>query len=102
MSKQLMKLTVRLHPKDKQVAFFRLDGVSIRQFTELTAQYRRIHRAKTPTKSEVMRWIIAQYTDTPCALENLKTYCNTQNIGLLRLFELSLCAAMQTHLGKIV
>lgn len=102
MSKQLMAMTVRLDPKDKRVAFFRLDGVGIRQFTQLSAQYQRIKRVDSATKSEVIRWIIAQYTDTPCNLESLQDYCEKQNIRLLRLFELALCVAMQKHLGKVV
>jgi hypothetical protein len=102
MSKQLMSMTVRLSPEDKRVAFLRLDGVGIRQFEQLSIQYRRIHKIDTATKSEVIRWIIAQYTSTPCDLASLQTYCEVQHIGLLRLFELSLCVAMQKHLGKIV
>ena len=35
MSKQFMAITVRLSPQDRQVAFFRLNGVGIRQFTQL-------------------------------------------------------------------
>lgn len=102
MSKQLMSLTVRLDPKDKQVAFFRLDGVGIRQFTQLLTQYQRIQKVEKVTNAEVIRWIMAQYTDTPCDRASLQSYCKTQNIRLLRLFELALCVAMQKHLGKIV
>lgn len=102
MSKQLMKMTVRLDPKDKQVAFFRLDGVGIRQFTQLSVQYQRIKKVDTVAKAEVIRWIIAQYTETPCNRESLQSYCKAQNIRLLRLFELAMCVAMQKHLGKIV
>ena len=102
MSKQLMKMTVRLNPKDKQVAFFRLDGVGIRQFTQLSAQYQQIKRVDVVTKAEVIRWIIAQYTDTPCNRESLQSYCKEQNIRLLRLFELAMCVAMQKQVGKIV
>lgn len=102
MSKQLMTLTVRLSPADKQVAFFRLDGVSIRQFEQLSAQYQRIKKIDAATKSDVIRWIIAQYTDTPCTLESLQAYCKMQSIRLMRLFEIALCVAMQKHLGKIV
>lgn len=102
MSKQLMSMTVRLSPGDEQVAFLRLDGVGIRQFGQLSVQYRRIRKADSVTKSEVIRWIIAQYTDTPCDLASLRAYCEGQGIGLLRLFELAMCVAMQKHLGKIV
>ena len=102
MSKQLAKLTVRFNPEDKAVAFLRLDGVGIRQFEQLSIQYRRINKVDTTTKSAIIRWIIAQYTNTPCDLESLQSYCVTQNIRLQRLFELALCAAMQRQLGKIV
>lgn len=102
MSKQLMSMTVRLDPKDKQVAFLRLDGVGVRQFTQLSVQYQRINKVSSATKSEVIRWIIEQYTDTPCDRESLQAYCRKQNIALLRLFELAMCVAMQTHIGKIV
>lgn len=78
MSKQLMSLTVRLDPKDKQVAFFRLDGVGIRQFTQLSAQYQRIKKVDAVTNAEVIRWIIAQYTDTPCNRESLQSYCKAK------------------------
>lgn len=71
MSKQLMAMTVRLDPKDKQVAFLRLDGIGIKQFTQLTAQYQKIKKINSASKSEVIRWIIAQYTATPCNLESL-------------------------------
>lgn len=102
MSKQLMQMTVRLDPKDTQVAFLRLDGVGIRQYEQLAAQYRRIHKVESATKSDVIRWILAQYTATPCALASLQQYCETQSISFLRLFELALCVAMQKHLGIIV
>ena len=95
-------MTVRLSPQDKQAAFLRLDGVGIRQFTQLSAQYRSINKVDTATKSEVIRWIIGQYTDTPCNLESLRGYCQGQSIALLRLFELALCVAMQRQMGRIV
>lgn len=102
MSKQLMRMTVRLNPKDTKVAFLRLDGVGIRQFEQLAVQYRRIHKVESATKSDIIRWILAQYTVTHCDLSSLQQYCETQHISLLRLFELAMCVAMQKHLGSIV
>ena len=76
-----MRVTVWLSPQDKHNAFFRLDSVGSRQFAQLAAQYRRIHKIDAVTNAEIIRWIITQYTDTPCELASLRSYCATQHIG---------------------